>query len=78
MRRGDEQAGDEILLAGLHAGAAFATAFLRPIGRERHALDVAGMRNGDDHILTLDQVLVFHLAFLVDDDRAAGRGEIAF
>ena len=76
MRRGDEQAGDEILLARLHAGAAFAAAPLRPIGRERHALDVAGVRDGDDHILALDQVLVFHLAFLVEDHGAARRGEL--
>ena len=71
MGRGDEQPGDEILLAGLHAGAALAAAALRPIGRERHALDVAGVGDGDDHVLALDQVLVLHLAFLVEDDGAA-------
>ena len=76
MRRGDEQPGDEILLARLHAGAALAAAALRPIGRERHALDVAGVGDGDDHILALDQVLVLHLAFLVEDDGAARRGEL--
>ena len=76
VRRGDEQPGDEILLAGLHAGAALAAALLRPIGRQRHALDVAGVRDGDDHVLALDQVLVLHLAFLVDDDGAARRGEL--
>ena len=76
MGGGDEQPGDEILLARLHAGAALAAALLRPVGRERHALDVAGMRDGDDHVLALDQVLVLDLAFLVDDDGAARRGEL--
>src|SRR4029453_2479831 len=33
-----EQLGDEILFARLHAGAAFAAAALRTIGREWHAL----------------------------------------
>ena len=74
--RGDEQPGDEILLARLHAGAALAAAPLRPVGRERHALDVAGMRDGDDHVLALDQVLVLDLAFLLDDLGAARRGEL--
>jgi len=60
---------------GLHAGAALAAATLRPIGRQRHGADVAGMRNGDDHVLALDQVLILHLAFLIDDHGAAGRGE---
>ena len=77
MRRGDEQPGDEILFARLHAGAALAAAPLRAVGRERHALDVAGVRNGDDHVLALDQVLVLHLAFLIDDHGAARRGEFA-
>ncbi len=77
VRRGDEQPRDEIFLARLHAGAAFAAALLRPISRQRHPLDVTGMRDGDHHVLALDQVLVFHLAFLVDDDGAARRREVA-
>ena len=76
MRDGHEQPGDEILLARLHAGAALAAAALRPIGRERHALDVAGVGDGDDHVLALDQVLVLDLAFLLDDLGAARRGEL--
>ena len=62
----------------LHAGAAFAAALLRAVGGERHTLDVTGVRNRDDHLLALDQVLVFHLAFLVDDDGAARGCEFAF
>ena len=73
---GDEQPRDEILVARLHAGAALAAAALRPVGRERHALDVAEMRDGDDHVLALDQVLVLDLAFLIDDHGAARRGEV--
>ncbi len=74
--RRHEQPGDEILVARLHAGAALAAALLRPVGRERHPLDVAEMGDGDDHVLALDQVLVLHLAFLVDDDGAARRREL--
>ena len=69
MRIGDEQPRDEILVARLHAGAALAAAALRPVGRERHALDVAEMRHGDDHVLALDQVLVLDLVDLIDDLR---------
>ena len=76
MGVGDEQARDEILLAGLHAGAALAAAALRPVGRQRHPLDIAVMGDGDDHVLALDQVLVLHLAFLIDDHGAARRGEL--
>ena len=43
MRVGDEQPGDEILVLGRHAGAALAAAALRPVERQRHALDVAGV-----------------------------------
>ncbi len=78
MRIGDEQPRDEILLAHLHAAAAFAAAPLRAIGRERHALDVAEMRDGDDHVLALDQVLVLDLAFLLGDHGAPRRGEFRF
>ena len=77
MGRGHEQAADKILVAGLHARAALAAAALRPIGRERHALDVAGVRDRDHHVLALDQVLVLDLAFLLDDDGFARGGELA-
>ena len=76
MRGGDEQPRDEILLAHLHAAAALAAAPLRAIGRERHALDVAEMRDGDDHVLALDQVLVLDLGLLLGDLGAARRGEL--
>ena len=76
VRVGDEEAGDEILLARRHAGAALAAAALRAIGRERHALDVAGVADGDDHVLALDQVLVLDLASRLHDLGAARRGEL--
>ena len=78
MGRGDEQPRDEILVARLHAGAALAAAPLRPIGRQRHALDVAEVRDGDDHVLALDQVLVVDLALLIGDHGAARGGEFVF
>jgi len=34
------------------------------------------MRDGDDHVLALDQVLVLDLAFLLDDLGAARGGEL--
>ena len=58
MRRGDEQLGDGILVLGRHAGAALAAARLRAEVVERGALDVAAERDGDDHVLALDQILV--------------------
>ena len=75
MRRGDEQPRDEILFARRHAGAALAAAPLRAIGRERHALDVAGVADQHDHVLALDQVLVLHVGFGLDDLGAALVGE---
>ena len=76
MRRGDEDLGDEILVARRHAGAAAAAAPLRAVGRERHALDVAAVRDGDDDVLALDQVLVLDLALDVDDLGAPRGGEL--
>ncbi len=71
MGRGDEQARDEILLARRHAGAALAAAPLRPIGRERHALDVAAVADQHDHVLALDEILVVHVGVAVEDLGAA-------
>ena len=76
MGRGDEQPGDEILLARRHAGAALAAAPLRPIGRERRALDVAAVADQHDHVLALDEVLVVHVGVAVEDLGAARRGEV--
>ena len=76
VRRGDEDLGDEILVPRRHARAALAAAPLRAIGRERHALDVALVADGDDDVLALDQVLVLDLALHLDDLGAARHGEL--
>ena len=52
----DEDLRDEVLVAGAHAGPPLAAAPLRPIGRERHPLDVAAVAERDHHLLALDQV----------------------
>ncbi len=70
---GDEDLCDEILVARGHAGAPLAAAPLRPVGGERHALDVAAVADGDDDVLALDEVLVLDLALHLDDLGLAGR-----
>ena len=76
MGRGDEKLRHEILVLRAHAGAALATAALSPIGRQRHALHIARVAYGHDHVLTLDQVLVLDLALVLDNLGAARRGEL--
>ena len=71
VRRGDEQPGDEILLARRHGPAPFAAAPLRAIGRERRAFDIAAVADQHDHVLALDEVLVLHVGVAVENDRAA-------
>ena len=72
----DEDAADEILFLRRHASTALAAAPLRAIGRQRNALDIAAMRDGDDHVLVLDQVLDVVLELLLDDLGLARRGEL--
>src|SRR5258708_3264551 len=55
---------------------ALAATALRPVGRQRHPLDIAGVRNRDHHFLALDQILVFDLVFLVEDHGFAWGGEL--
>ncbi len=74
----DEDLGDEIFLARRHAGAALAAAALGAIGGDRHALDVAAMGDGDDHVLALDQVLDVLLELEVLDRGAARSPELLF
>src|SRR4029077_12334866 len=56
--------------------AALAAAPLRAIGGERHALDVALERDGDDAVLALDEVLVLDLTLDVDDLGLTRGGEL--
>jgi hypothetical protein len=67
----------KIVLARRHARAALAAAALGTIGRDRHALDVAAVRHGHDHVLALDQVLDVLLELVVEDLGAARRRELA-
>ena len=50
-----KQTGNEIFVFGRHARLAFAAAFLRFIGIQRHAFDIAGFGNGNHHFFTLNQ-----------------------
>ena len=66
---GGEDAGDRVLVLGRHARAALAAAMLGPVGRQRRALHIAAVGDGDDHVLAGDQVLVLDVGVAVDDLR---------
>ena len=72
---GDEEAGDEVLVLGRHAGGALAAAALGAVLGQLRPLDVAALGDGDDHVLALDQVLVVEVALPLDDLGAARHGE---
>ena len=69
--RRHEQVADEVLLACPHADAALAAAALAAVVGDRGPLDVAGVADGDRHVLLGDQVLGAELAFLGQDLGAA-------
>ena len=48
---------------------------LGPIGRERRALHIAAVADGNDHLFTGDQVLVLNVRVTFDKDGAARTGE---
>jgi hypothetical protein len=75
VRVGDEERGDDVVLLQRAARQALAAAFLGAEIDQRRALDVAALRDRDDHVLALDQVLVLHVAGPVDDLGPAGDGE---
>jgi hypothetical protein len=62
---------DVVLVLHVHPGHADAAALLLAVGRERQRLDVAGVRDRDDHLLVGDQVLDVDLVLGVGDLRAA-------
>ena len=70
-----EDLADEVLVAHGHAGAALAAAMLGAVGRKRHPLDVAGVGDGDHHVLALDEVLDVVFERSLFQRRAARRGE---
>jgi hypothetical protein len=57
VRRADEEVLDVVAVLHVHAGHADAAAALLAVGRQRQGLDVAGLRDRDDHLLVGDQVL---------------------
>ena len=70
-RRSDEEMADEIFVPRPHADATLAAAALIAICRDRGALDVAGVADGDRHVLIGNQILDVDLTARVDDLRAA-------
>ena len=64
---GDEEVVDEVLVPRLHAHPAPAAAALGAVARDRGALDVAGVGDGDRHVLVGDHVLDRDLVHRVDD-----------
>ncbi len=67
---------DVILFARAHADAPFAAAPLGAIGGDRRPLDVAGVGDGNRHVLVGDQVFDPELTALVDDLGAAVVAEL--
>ena len=65
----------EVVLTRAHARTALAAAALRAVGRERHALEVAGVAERYDHLLALDQVFFLVLDIAGDDLGAPRRAE---
>src|ERR1019366_1495259 len=57
MRRDALKMFDEIFFGGGRADLAAAAALLRAIERKRSALEVAAVRDGDQHVLLDDQIL---------------------
>ena len=68
----DDELGDEVFFAGLHAEAAGAAATLLAVGGDGRALEVAGVGDGDGDLLVGDEVFEGELGGLVEDGGAAG------
>ena len=71
VRGRGEEGHDKILFLDAHPDLALAASPLRPIEGDRVALDVAGMRNRDDHFFVRDHVFQGDLRFFFHDLRAA-------
>src|SRR5208283_653345 len=76
MRTDRHQMFDEILFAGGRADFAAAAAALRAIERERGALDIAAVRDSDQHVFLDDQVFDREITFGLDNLGAALVGEL--
>ena len=66
VSRDRDQLLDEIFLAGGRADLAAAAAPLRAIERKRSALDIAAVRDGDQHVFFDDQIFDREIAFGLD------------
>ncbi len=71
QRIGREEMEHFILLVSAHADHATPAASLRAVDVHRHALDVAALRDGDQHLLLRHQILLVQLSVALDDVRAA-------
>ena len=77
VRRGDEQVLDPVVVLRVHPHHAHAPALLLAVGGGGDALDVAGLRDRDDHVLFADQLLEVELALRGQDLGAAVVAEAA-
>ena len=68
----DDELGDEVFVAGLHADAAGAAATLLAVGGDGRALEVGGVGDGDGDLLVGDEVFEAELGGFVEDEGAAG------
>ena len=67
----DDELGDEVLFAGLHAETSGAAAALLAVGGDGGALEVAGVGDGDGDLLVGDEVFEGEFGCFVDDLSAA-------
>ena len=67
MRVCNEETGHEVLVLGRHASQTLAATCLSTEFGQRGALDVTAMRDGDDHVLLFDQVLIIKVTIIFDD-----------
>ena len=71
MRRAHEEVLDVVVFLEVHPDDPDAAATLLAVGRQRQRLDVAGVRDRDDHLLVGDQVLDVEVVLARRDHRAA-------
>ena len=68
---GEEEVLDLVFVLHAHAGHAHAAALLLAVGGHRQTLDVAGLGDGDGHLLVGDEVFDVQVALGRHDLRAA-------
>ena len=68
----DDELGDEVFVAGLHAEATGAAATLLAVDGDGGAFEVAGVGDGDGDLLVGDEVFEGEIGGFVEDDGAAG------